>query len=119
MVENAISGETRLWLYMSACYLQELELALRLAGVPSRYERPGIDGILIPRLCVADSRNGQADAAICAIPRVFDVRRPAWKGPDPQWWFLWWKPPAQPRDPICPAVDMNEAARLVAAQLCA
>lgn len=55
MHDNIIPSELRLLLYNSARYLQQLEIALRLIAIPARYDRPGIDGISMPRLCVTHS----------------------------------------------------------------
>jgi hypothetical protein len=114
MVDDTIPGEVRLALYISARYLQELEIALRLAGVPARYERPGMDGKIVPRLFVEHPGHGDPDAIICTIPLEFDGQPLAWDVPDPPWWFMWWPRHAEARESICPAVDMNEAARVIA-----
>ncbi|HEU5156726.1 MAG TPA: hypothetical protein VFU43_06980 [Streptosporangiaceae bacterium] len=117
MVDNTIPGEARLALYMSGRYLQELETALRLAGVSARYERPGIDGVIVPRLFVELPGHGDPNEVICTIPREFDGRPRGRDMPDPPWWFMWWSRRGGTRAPICPAVDMNEAARVIAARL--
>jgi hypothetical protein len=44
-------------------------------------------------------------------------RAAAWDVPDPPWWFMWWVRQGEAREPICPAVDMNQAARVIAARL--
>jgi hypothetical protein len=117
MVEDTIPGEARLALYMSARYLQELETALRLIGTPARFVRPGIDGVIVPRLCVACPDHGEPDEIICSLSQVFDGSQPAWNAPDPPWWFMWWTRHSAPHEPICQAVDMNEVARIIAARL--
>jgi hypothetical protein len=115
---DTIPDESRLVLYFSARYVQELEVALRLAGIHTRYERPGVDGIELPRLVVAHPAFGWMDEVICAVPWQLD-------DPNPQWWFEWRsfvscdcshckkKEPQQ----ICPAVDMKQAAQLIAEEL--
>jgi hypothetical protein len=115
-VDNAIPAEARLAMYLSACFLQELEIALRLAGIPARYERPGMDGIIVPRLRVEHPGREEPDEVICTLPPVFDAPL-AWHAPDPRWWFMWWMRPEEIHEPICEAVDMNEAAHLIAARL--
>jgi hypothetical protein len=117
MLDNTIPSEARLSMYVSARYLQELEIALLLLGIPSRYERPGMRRIMLPRLYVEHLDHGELDEAVCAIPRVSDARGLAWDAPDPQWWFMWWKPPAETREPICPAANMKKAAHLIAVRL--
>lgn len=114
MVDNTIPDEARLALYMSARYLQELEIALRLAGVPARYERPRLGETVVPRLRVEHVGDGDPDEVICTIPRAFDTRSLTHDAADPQWWFMWWAPQQRRREPICPAVDMNAAARVIA-----
>jgi hypothetical protein len=118
IADNTLPGEIRLPLYLSARYLQELELALRLAGVRVRYERPGTGGIMFPRLSVECPQQGDSSRAICATPQ-----RPG--GRQVVWCFEWrslapfGRSPRTRRMPerICPAVDMNRAARIIAGQL--
>lgn len=117
MGDNAIPGEARLALYMSARYLQELEIALRLAGVPARYDRPGMEAGLVPRLFVEHPGQAELGGIICTISPELDGRRLPWNASDPPWWFMWWLRDERRREPICPAVDMTEAAHLIAARL--
>lgn len=109
---------SRLSLYLSGRYLQELEIALRLAGIRTRYERPGIRGIALPRLCVKHPDNGWMIELICAVPvRLDDAQF--------EWWFEWcsFVPSGCPlcaetqRRRICVAKDMTQAARIIADQL--
>jgi hypothetical protein len=44
MLDHTIPSEVRLSLYLSARFLQELELALQLIGGRCIYVRPGIEG---------------------------------------------------------------------------
>ncbi|HEX6470996.1 MAG TPA: hypothetical protein VF069_17990 [Streptosporangiaceae bacterium] len=108
MVENAIPGEARLSLYISSRYLQELGVALRLIGIASRYERPGIGGLPLPRLCVPHP--GRLGTAIYAIPRSAC-------GAAPQWWFEWTSCRGGWRRRICSVTDLPYAARVIAEQL--
>jgi hypothetical protein len=117
MVDNTVPSEARLSLYMSVRYLRELETALRLIGIPARYERPGMHEIMLPRLYVEHPDHGELADVVCAIPRVSDGRRLAWEAADPEWWFMWWKRQAGTRELICRALDMTHAARLIAARL--
>ena len=117
MPDSAIPAETRLSMYLSARLLQELETALLLTGLQARYERPGIDGIMLPRLRVTHPRHGEMDEAVCAIPRVSDARGLSWDAPDPQWWFMWWERRPATWGPVCPAVDMTQAAHQIAARV--
>jgi hypothetical protein len=115
MIDDTIPCGARLAVYLSARFLQELEIALRLLGIPVWYERPGMDGIIVPRLRVEHVGHQEPDAVICTVPQVFDTP-PAWRTPDPRWWFMWWTRNEEAHEPICEAVDMNEAAHLIAAQ---
>lgn len=117
VVENTIPSEARLALYMSARYLQELEIALRLAGIPVRYQRPGTDSGLVPRLFVEHPGQGDLGEIICTLPLELGGQDLAWDAPDPPWWFMWCPRGAQTREPICPAVDMKAAAEIIAARL--
>jgi hypothetical protein len=110
MPDSTIPDESRLTLYLSTRYLQELELALRLAGIRTRYERPGIEGFDLPRLVVEHPAFGWMNEVICAMPMLLE-------GPNPEWWFEWHKPWKDTRERICLAVDMTSAARLVAQEL--
>jgi hypothetical protein len=48
MLDHTIPSEVRLSLYLSARFLQELELALQLIGIPSVYVPPGVEGLPFP-----------------------------------------------------------------------
>jgi hypothetical protein len=126
MYDNTIPDEARLSLYLSARYLQELQLALRLIDVPSTYVRPGIGGYGLPQLHVGpaeydpealgepDGTIAVRDDFICALPFVLSTQRLSWTDPEPEWRFMWcWHEPLQ----IWQAVDMMEAARIIAGQL--
>jgi hypothetical protein len=116
--DNVIADESRLALYLSARLLQELGVALQLAGIRTRYERPGVEGIDWPRLCVEHPEHGWMDEVICTVPLLLD-------GPNPTWWFEWRSivPCAcsyckeADRQRICPATDMTKAAQIIAEQL--
>jgi hypothetical protein len=118
MYHNVIAGDSSLSLYLSTCYLQELETALRLAGIRTSYERPGREGINWPRLCVEHPEYGWMTEVICAVPLQLE-------GPNPTWWFEWRSTvpctcsdcKGADRQRICPATDMTKAACLIAAQL--
>jgi hypothetical protein len=125
MLDHTIPSEVRLSLYLSARFLQELELALQLIGVPSAYVRPGIEGVVFPRLYVGfteDELEGwgetddgaERDEFICAVPFTLNEQRRCWTDPDPEWWFMWW---GDQMLPICRATDMRRAARVIADQL--
>jgi hypothetical protein len=121
MPDNTLPAEIRLSLYLSTRLLQELQLALQLLGIPARYDRPGITGIGIPRLVVNPAEEDEetfevdeTDDVICALPMVHKTLRLSWTDLDPQWWFMWW---GDEPLPICQAVDMNKAARIIADQL--
>jgi hypothetical protein len=107
---SIIPDESRLALYLSARYLQELEIALRLTGIRTRYERPGIEGFDLPRLCVEHPELGWMDEVICALPWHLN-------GPNPEWWFEWYKPWEEARARICAAKDMAKAAAVILVQL--
>ena len=110
-VEDTIPDDSRLALYFSTRYLQELQLALRLVGVLARYERPGIDTIMLPRLVVEHPERGELDEVICA------TRSRRRDGPNAAWWFEWRLFRDGRRERICTATDMSKAARIVAEQL--
>jgi hypothetical protein len=118
VTHDTIPDESRLTLYLSTRYLQELEVALQLAGVRTRYERPGVDGIELPRLVVEHPAFGWMNEVICALPLLLE-------GPNPQWWFEWRSfvscrcPDCVDKKPerICVAKDMIQAARLIAEEL--
>lgn len=112
MLDNTIPGAVRLSMYLASRYLRELQVALQLVGVSVSYERPGFGGIGLPRLRLP---HGEADKAIYAIPRLPCGQRMEGDTSDPQWWFVW--SPAERLRPICPAVDMNQAARIIAEQV--
>jgi hypothetical protein len=76
-----------------------------------------MDRVIVPRLFVEESGHDGLGAIICTIPPEFDGRDLAWSMPDPHWWFMWWLRHKQTREPICPAVDMNEAAHVIATRL--
>jgi hypothetical protein len=126
MLDHTIPSEVRLSLYLSARFLQELELALRLIGVPCAYVRPGIEGVAFPRLYVGfdrdelepldatDEASTELDEFICAVPFTLNEQRRSWTDPDPEWWFMWW---GDQTLPICQATDMRIAARVIAEQL--
>jgi hypothetical protein len=107
---ETIPSETRLFLHLAAGHLQELALALKQIGVPSRYERPGVEGVVLPRLVVEHAEHGELDEVICAS---------AWRlpGPDAHWWFEWWEWWQGARVPICRIRDIDEAAQVIARQL--
>ena len=110
MHDNTIPGETRLALYLSARYLQELETALRLVGVTAQYLRPGIENIMLPRLTMAQQGQGNPHRVICA--RTWQLT-----GANPDWWFEWWQWWNGTRERICRIANINTAAQLIAAQL--
>jgi hypothetical protein len=141
MLDHTIPSDVRLSLYLSARFLQELKLALQLIGVPSTYIRPGVEGINFPRLYVgcsayepkaleeADGIAEQVDEPpekaagtavvldefICAVPLPFHGQHHSRLVPALEWWFMWWSDLLLP---ICQATDMNEAAWIIAEQLC-
>jgi hypothetical protein len=118
MYHNVIAGESNLSLFLCTRYLQELEIALRLTGIRTCYERPGMQGIYWPRLCVENPEHGWMDEVICVVPLLLD-------GPNPTWWFEWRSlvPCAcsyckeADRQRIYPATDMTKAAQIIAEQL--
>lgn len=107
-------------------FLQELELALRLIGIPSAYVRPGIEEVAFPRLYVGctedeleafdvtDEARAELGGFVCAVPFALNEQRRCWADPDPEWWFMWW---GDQTLPICQATDMRRAARVIADQL--
>jgi hypothetical protein len=105
-----VPSETRLVLYISAGYLQELETELKALSIPARYERPGINGVVLPRLVVTHPEHGEMDEVICAS---------GWQlvGPNAEWWFEWWQWWQGSREPICRTRDIAQAARIIAQQL--
>jgi hypothetical protein len=109
MVGNTIPSEMRLSLYISTRFLQELELALQLIGIPARYERPGSGGIIPPRLNV-EHPQGCVEKAICAYPWLLESA-------ETEWWFEWFGSRGDIRERICPATDMPRAARTIAERL--
>jgi hypothetical protein len=117
--DNAIPDEVRLSLYLSTRYLQELELALTLLGVPCTYVRPGLGCYALPRLYVGFTDDApealrKAENFICALPFVLNSQWLSWNGLDPEWWFAW---SGDPTTPICQATNMQQAARVIADQL--
>lgn len=107
---DTVPSETRLFLHISAGHLQELALALKQLEVPARYERPGVAGVVLPRLVVEHAAHGELDEVICAS---------AWRlpGPDAQWWFEWWEWWQGVRVPICRIKNIDEAAQVIARHL--
>jgi hypothetical protein len=126
MLDHTIPSEVRLSWYLSARFLQELQLALQLIGVPSAYVRPGIEGVVFPRLYVGftedeletfdatDKASAELDEFICAVPFTLNEQCRSWTDPDPEWWFMWW---GDQTLPICQATDMKHAALVIAEQL--
>jgi hypothetical protein len=126
MLDHTIPCEGRLSLYLSARFLQELQVALQLIGVRCAYVRPGIEGVVFPRLYLGftegeletldatDEANAELDEFICAVPFTLNEQRHCWTDPDPEWWFMWW---GDQTLPICQATDMRRAARVIADQL--
>lgn len=123
--DNSLPPEVRLSLYLATRFLQELQLALQLIGIPSAYVRPGIEGIVFPRLYVGFTEDelerwGETDDGtelddfVCAVPFAPKARHPCWAARDPEWWFMWWGDQTMP---ICEATDMRLAARVIAGQL--
>jgi hypothetical protein len=111
LIESTVPGEARLSLYISGRYLQELAVALRLIGIATRYERPGIGGLPLPRLRVGDPPFDPIDTAIYALPRA------TCRGAAPQWWFEWTSCRGGWRRRICAVTDLPYAARVIAEQL--
>jgi hypothetical protein len=110
MADNTISSELRLPLYISSRYLKELDLALQLIGMPTRYERPGSGGIVLPRLYVEHPARRCPDKAICALPWLLESAKP-------EWWFEWFGSREDIRDRICAATDLPYAARIITERL--
>lgn len=116
--DNTIALDVWPSLYLSSRYLQELEIALRSVGIRTRYERPGLDGIVIPRLYVEHPEHGELSQALCATPLRTNSR-------GLEWWFEWRS--FTPCDcsecirteleRICRIGDMSTAAQLIAQQL--
>jgi hypothetical protein len=139
-LDDIIPADIRLSLYLAKRFLQELQLALQLIGVPSAYIRPGIEGVVFPRLYVgsttyepkalevADDREepvaeppGKAEDAtdefdffICAVPLPLPGQHHSRLVPALEWWFMWWSDLLMP---ICQATDMKYVARVIADQL--
>jgi hypothetical protein len=134
-IDDIIPQEVRLSLYLATRFLQELKLALQLIGIPSTYIRPGIDGVILPRLYVgcteydlhawkmaeqADEPSGKADGIgeldnfVCALPFSLNDQRRSRTAPELEWWFTWWGDQALP---ICQARDMRQAAQVIVEQL--
>ena len=105
-----VPTEARLFLYISARYLQALETALQLRSVAARYERPGIKGVALPRLVVTHPEHREMDKVIC-------VNGQHLLGPNAEWWFHWWQWRDGSREPICRTGDPGRAARIIACQL--
>jgi hypothetical protein len=126
MLDHTIPGDVRLSLYLSTRFLQELSIALQLIGIPSAYVRPGIAEAPFPRLYAGFTEDElealeemneaavEVEDFVCAVPFVLNEGSRCRTDSDPQWWFIWW---ADQTLPICPATDMNEAARIIAEQL--
>jgi hypothetical protein len=109
-MDDVGAGRERVFcLYVSARYLQELAVALGLIGVESWYARPGIGGVLMPRLYVKFPVVGWVDDCVCASREFSDAG-----GSD--WWFIRVSHAGSSRR-ICRPVDMARAARLVAEEL--
>jgi hypothetical protein len=125
MLDHTIPSDYRLSLYLSSRFLQELSVALQLIGIPSAYVRPGIEGVVFPRLYVGftedDLEGGdrmddgtRLDDFVCGVPFAPPAQRPSWTAPDSEWWFMWWGDQTMP---ICKATDMKQAAQVIADQL--
>jgi hypothetical protein len=100
---NALPAETRLSLYVATRLLGELQVALQLIGLATRYERPGAQGVEQPRLYVSHPAGESAEEAV----RV--TAQPA-GGPDCERWFEW----ERESERICPTSDLPGATRLIA-----
>jgi hypothetical protein len=97
MLDHTIPSEVRLSLYLSMRFLQELQVALQLMGVPSIYVRPGIEGVAFPRLyvgCMEDDLQGddgaEPDEFVCCVPFASCPRDASSPASDLEWWFMWW-----------------------------
>jgi hypothetical protein len=114
-LDSIIPDESRLALYYATRYLQELEIALRLEGVHTHYDRPGCGGITVPRLRIRLANADWSDWVVGVSPKVLETQTLEWNEAEPEWWFMWCK--ARLRKPICQAVDMPHAARLIVLEL--
>ena len=83
-------------LYLATRHLIELQAALQVSGLPTRYERAGTDGIDWPRLRVRHPLSEKPLEAIRVTP-----------------WLEW----TQDHALICPATDVSRAAELIAEHL--
>lgn len=118
MYDNTIATDVWPSLYLSSQYLQELETALRSVGIRTRYQRPGIDGIVMPRLYVEHPEHGQLSHALCATP---------WRANSQslEWWFEWrsftpcncFECVHTELRRICRIRDISRAAQTIAGQL--
>jgi hypothetical protein len=116
--DNTISDEVRLPLYLSSQYLQELATALTRLGIRARYERPGANGIVVPRLYVEHPQHGELSWAICATPLQLDHQ-------SLEWWFEWrsfvrcgcLECINHELERICRIGDLDKAAQIIAEQL--
>lgn len=118
VTDQTVPSEVRISLDLSSRYLQDLQRTLWLLGIRARYERPGVQGIIMPRLYVEHSEHGELSAAICAEPFQLD----AW---NLEWWFAWRS--FMPCDcaeciqheleRIYRVEDMEKAAQIIAGQL--
>src|SRR5262245_40000387 len=98
---HTIPDEVQLSSYMSSRLLGELQLALRLIGLDTCYMPPRDEP---PHIIVRHS-SGEYWEEVYALPWLAG-------GSNLQWWFEW-----TGRECICPAVDMGEAARIIAEQM--
>lgn len=109
-VDVNVPGETRLFLYMAAGYLRRLAAALHDEGVSAWYARPGVRGVVLPRVYVIHPEHGEMDA-------VVGVSGGQVLGPNAEWWFEWWQWWRGSREPICRTSDIPRAAWIIARQL--
>jgi hypothetical protein len=66
---DTIPDDLRLFLNISARYLQELRIALQGSGIEAWYERPGADGLVMPRLIVKHPEDGDWARSFGPAPR--------------------------------------------------
>ncbi|HEX6468747.1 MAG TPA: hypothetical protein VF069_06580 [Streptosporangiaceae bacterium] len=103
---NALPAEDRLSLYVATRLLGELQSALHLIGLATRYERPGAHGVEQPRLYVLRPTGEGPEEAVRVTTRTTHV-------PHSESWFEW----ERENERICRTSDLPTATRLIAERL--